>query len=138
MNLKDKVAVVTGGASGIGLALSTRFAQEGAQVVLSDLRQDATEQAAAPIGAYPVAADVAREEDIKHLVEATIERFGRIDLFVSNAGIAIDGGLETTTEQWQKIIGVNLMSEIYAAKYAIPHMLEQGGGYLLNVASAAG
>jgi NAD(P)-dependent dehydrogenase (short-subunit alcohol dehydrogenase family) len=138
MNVKDKVAVVTGGASGIGLALSTRFAQEGAHVVLSDLRQDATERAAAPIGAYPVAADVGREEDIKHLVEATIERFGRIDLFVSNAGIAIDGGLETSTEQWQKIIGVNLMSEIYAARYAIPHMLEQGSGYLLNVASAAG
>ncbi|WP_053227473.1 SDR family oxidoreductase [Solirubrobacter soli] len=138
MNVKDKVAVVTGGASGIGLALSTRFAQEGAQVVLSDLRQDATERAAASIGAYPVAADVGREEDIKHLVESTIERFGRIDLFVSNAGIAIDGGIETTTEQWQKIIGVNLMSEIYAAKYAIPHMLEQGSGYLLNVASAAG
>ncbi|MDA0166041.1 SDR family oxidoreductase [Solirubrobacter ginsenosidimutans] len=138
MNVKDKVAVVTGGASGIGLALSTRFAQEGAHVVLSDLRQDATERAAAAIGAYPVAADVGREEDIKHLVEATIERFGRVDLFVSNAGIAIDGGLETTTEQWQKIIGVNLMSEIYAAKYAIPHMLEQGSGYLLNVASAAG
>ena len=138
MNVKGKVTVVTGGASGIGLALSTRFAQEGAQVVLSDLRQEATERAAASIGAYPVAADVGSEEDIKHLVEATIERFGRIDLFVSNAGIAIDGGLETTTEQWQKIIGVNLMSEIYAAKYAIPHMLEQGSGYLLNVASAAG
>ena len=138
MNVKDKVAVVTGGASGIGLALSTRFAREGAHVVLSDLRQDASERAAAPIGAYPVAADVGREEDVKRLVEATIERFGRIDLFVSNAGIAIDGGLETTTEQWQKIIGVNLMSEIYAAKYAVPHMLEQGSGYLLNVASAAG
>jgi NAD(P)-dependent dehydrogenase (short-subunit alcohol dehydrogenase family) len=138
MQVKDKVAVVTGGASGIGLALSTRFAQEGAHVVLSDLHQEATERAAAPIGAFPVAADVGREEDIKHLVEATIERFGRIDLFVSNAGIGIDGGLETSTEKWRKIIDVNLMSEIWAAKYAVPHMLEQGSGYLLNVASAAG
>jgi NAD(P)-dependent dehydrogenase (short-subunit alcohol dehydrogenase family) len=139
MDVKDKVVVVTGGAQGIGLALCTRFAEEGAHVVLSDLRQDACQRAAAPIGALPVAADVGREEDVEHLVATTVAQLGRIDLFVSNAGIAIDGGvLETTTEQWQKIIGVNLMSEIYAARHAIPHMLEQGSGYLLNVASAAG
>jgi NAD(P)-dependent dehydrogenase (short-subunit alcohol dehydrogenase family) len=138
MDVKDKVCVVTGGASGIGLALCTRFAREGAHVVLSDLRPDACKQHAAPIGAFPVAADVGRDADVEHLVNATVEHFGRIDLFVSNAGIGIDGGLDTTDEQWQKIIGVNLMSEIYAARYAVPHMLEQGGGYLLNVASAAG
>jgi NAD(P)-dependent dehydrogenase (short-subunit alcohol dehydrogenase family) len=138
MNVKDNVCVVTGGASGIGLALCTRFARERAHVVLSDLRQEACERESAPIGAFPVAADVGREEDVEHLVAATIARFGRIDLFVSNAGIAIDGGIDTPTEGWQKIIGVNLMSEVFAAKYAIPHMLEQGSGYLLNVASAAG
>ena len=138
MDVKDKVAVVTGGASGIGLALCQRFAAEGAHVVLSDLDQQACERHAGPIDAYPVAADVGREEDIERLVNATVEKFGRIDLFVSNAGIATDGGIETPTDKWQKIIGVNLMSEIFAAKYAIPHMLEQGSGYLLNVASAAG
>ena len=138
MNVKDKVCVVTGGASGIGLGLCTRFAQEGAKVVLSDLRQETCEREAAPIGAFPVAADVGREEHIEHLVATTVERFGRIDLFVSNAGIAIDGGIDTPTDKWQKIIAVNLMSEVFAAKYAVPHMLEQGSGYLLNVASAAG
>jgi NAD(P)-dependent dehydrogenase (short-subunit alcohol dehydrogenase family) len=138
MNVKDKVCVVTGGASGIGLALCTRFAREGAHVVLSDLKQEPSAREAAPIGAYAVAADVAREEDVANLVARTVEHFGRIDLFVSNAGIAIDGGIDTPTEKWQKIIGVNLMSEVFAAKYAIPHMLEQGSGYLLNVASAAG
>jgi len=138
MNVKDKVAVVTGGAQGIGLALCTRFAAEGAHVLLSDLRQEACERAAAPIGAVPVAADVGREEDIEHLVASTIDRFGRIDLFVSNAGIAIDGGIETPTDKWQKIIAINLMAEVWAAKYAMPHMVEQGGGYMLNVASAAG
>jgi NAD(P)-dependent dehydrogenase (short-subunit alcohol dehydrogenase family) len=71
-------------------------------------------------------------------VSATIERFGRIALFVSNAGIAIDGSIETATDKWRKIIDINLMSEVWAAKYAVPHMLEQGSGYLLNVASAAG
>jgi len=138
MNVNDKVAAVTGGASGIGLALCTRFAREGAHVVLSDLDQEACNRHAAPIGALAVAADVGREEDVKNLVAATIERFGRIDLFVSNAGIAIDGGLDTPTDGWQKIIGVNLLSQVFAAKYAVPHMLEQGSGYLLNVASAAG
>ena len=138
MDVKDKVCVVTGGAQGIGLALCTRFAHEGARVVLSDLRQDACERAAAPVGALPVAADVGHEEDIRNLVSATVGHFGRIDLFVSNAGIGIDGGLDTPTEKWQKIIGVNLMSEVFAARYAVPHMLQQGSGYLLNVASAAG
>jgi NAD(P)-dependent dehydrogenase (short-subunit alcohol dehydrogenase family) len=85
-----------------------------------------------------VAADVAREEDVAHLVDATIAQFGRVDLFVSNAGISIDGGIETTTDQWQQIIGVNLMSQVFAAKHAVPRMLERGSGYLLNVASAAG
>jgi NAD(P)-dependent dehydrogenase (short-subunit alcohol dehydrogenase family) len=138
MDVKDKVVVVTGAASGIGLGLATRFAKEGAHVVLSDLRQEASERFAAPIGAFPVAADVGKEEDVANLVAKTVERFGRIDLFVSNAGIAIDGGVEITTEQWQKIININLMSEVWAAKYALPHMLEQGSGYLLNTASAAG
>ena len=138
MNVREKVCVVTGGASGIGLGLCTRFAQEGAHVVLSDLRQEACEREAAPIGAFTVAADVGREEDIERLVSAMVERFGRVDLFVSNAGIGIDGGIDMPTEKWQKIIGVNLMSEVFAAKYAIPHMLEQSSGYLLNVASAAG
>jgi NAD(P)-dependent dehydrogenase (short-subunit alcohol dehydrogenase family) len=138
MKVKDKVVVVTGGASGIGLGLCTRFAADGAHVVLSDLDQAACERFAEPLSALPVAADVGTEEDVAHLVAATVEHFGRIDLFVSNAGIGIDGGVEISTEKWQKIIGVNLMSEIWAAKYAVPHMLEQGSGYLLNVASAGG
>jgi NAD(P)-dependent dehydrogenase (short-subunit alcohol dehydrogenase family) len=138
MELKDKVCVVTSGAQGIGLGLCTRFAQEGAHVVLSDLDQDKCEQSAAPIGAYPVAANVGSERDVEKLVAATIERFGRIDLFVSNAGIAVDGGIDTPTEGWHKIIDVNLMGQVFAARYAIPHMLEQGSGYMLNVASAGG
>jgi len=138
VDVKDKVCVVTGGAQGIGLALCTRFAREGAHVVLSDLDQQKCERQAEPIGAFPVAADVSREADIEHLVAATVERFGQIDLVVSNAGIAIDGGLETPDEGWHKIIDINLMAQIWAARHAVPHMLEQGSGYLLNVASAAG
>ena len=138
MNVNGKVAVVTGGASGIGLALCARFAKEGAHVVLSDLDQESCNRHAAPLGALPVAADVGREEDIRNLVAATVDHFGRVDLFVSNAGIGIDGGIDTPTDGWRKIIDVNLLSQVFAAKYAVPHMLEQGSGYLLNVASAAG
>jgi NAD(P)-dependent dehydrogenase (short-subunit alcohol dehydrogenase family) len=126
MDVNGKVAVVTGGASGIGLALCTRFAKEGARVVLSDLDQEACYRHAAPIGALPVAADVGREEDIQNLVAATIERFGRIDLFVSNAGIAVDGGIDTPTDGWQKIIGVSVLypaavrTPILEGKYDTP------------------
>ena len=80
MNVNDKVAVVAGGASGIGLALCARLAKEGADVVLSDLDQQTCNRHAAPIGALPVGADVGREKDIKNLVAATIGHFGRIDL----------------------------------------------------------
>jgi NAD(P)-dependent dehydrogenase (short-subunit alcohol dehydrogenase family) len=138
MRVEDKVAVVTGGAQGIGLGLCARFAQEGAHVVLSDLRQEACERSAAPIGAFPRAANVGSEEDVANLVSATVEHFGRIDLFVANAGIAVDGGIDTPTDGWRKIIDVNLMGQVFAAKYAVPHMLEQGSGYMLNVASAGG
>ncbi len=109
MNVNGRVAVVTGGASGIGLTLCTRFAKEGADVVLADLDQEACNRHAEPIGALPVAADVAREEAVGSLVSATIEHFGRVDLLVSNAGIAIDGGIETPTCAWQKIIGVRVL-----------------------------
>ena len=89
MNVKDKVAVVTGGAQGIGLGLCTRFAQEGAHVVLSDLKQEACEREAGKIDALPVAADVSREEDIANLVSAAVDR-SEGGPAVSNAGIAVE------------------------------------------------
>jgi NAD(P)-dependent dehydrogenase (short-subunit alcohol dehydrogenase family) len=101
MNVKNKMSVVTGGAIGIGLGLCTRFAQDGAHVVLSDLDQESCNRHAEPIGAFPVAADVGHEEDIENLVAATIQQLGRIDLFVSNAGIAIDGDIDTAMPQGQ-------------------------------------
>ena len=116
MNVKDKVCVVTGGASGIGLALCTRFAQEGAHVVLSDLSQEACERAGrADRRAARSPPTSAARRTSRNLVATTIDHFGRIDLFVSNAGIGIDGGIDTPTDKWQKIINVNLMSEVFAA-----------------------
>jgi len=130
MKLGDKVCVVTGGASGIGKALAARFAAEGARaVVAADLR--------APEGGG-IACDVSREGDVKRLVDHVISKHGRIDLFCSNAGIIERAGLDAPLEAWQRTMDVNFMAHVYAARAVIPHMLAQGGGYLVNTASAAG
>jgi len=130
MKLGDKVCVVTGAASGIGSALAARFAAEGARaVVAADLR--------VPQGGG-VACDVSREGDVKRLVDHVISQYGRIDLFCSNAGIIERAGLDAPLEAWQRTMDVNFMAHLYAARAVIPHMLAQGGGYLVNTASAAG
>ena len=138
MELHGKVAVVTGAANGIGKACATRFAAEGAKVVVADLDGDATTRTADEIGALGVATDVSIEADIRHLVDRTEAELGPIDLFHSNAGIAIGGGAEATDEEWQRIWDVNLMAHVYATRAVLPAMLERGEGYLLSTASAAG
>lgn len=139
MDIKDKVVVVTGAASGIGEALARRFAQDGAgAVVAADVDTEHLERVSADIGAVPVRCDVAREADIVTLVETAEREAGPIDLFCSNAGIGAAGGPEASDEVWQRIIGVNVMAHIYAARALVPRMLSRGGGYLLHTASAAG
>jgi NAD(P)-dependent dehydrogenase (short-subunit alcohol dehydrogenase family) len=140
MKLQDKVVIVTGGANGIGRALCERFAAEGARgVVVSDIDLDAASQVASEIGGLAVKTDVANEADIIALVAQTNEVFGQIDLFCSNAGIGgIPGFEEVTNEDWRRIWEVNVMAHIFAARAALPQMLERGSGYLLNTASAAG
>jgi NAD(P)-dependent dehydrogenase (short-subunit alcohol dehydrogenase family) len=138
MKLKDKVAVVTGGAHGIGKALSERFAVEGARVVVADLDAGAASEVAQQIGGLAVTTNVAREADIVNLVQKANEAFGAIDLFCSNAGIGTPGGADEPNEIWQNIWDVNVMAHIYAARAVVPQMLARGEGYLLNTASAAG
>jgi NAD(P)-dependent dehydrogenase (short-subunit alcohol dehydrogenase family) len=139
MELKNKVTVVTGGANGIGRALCRKFAAEGARgVVVADLDVDGAARLAAEIGGLAVPTDVSVESDIFKLVEKASAAFGRIDLFCSNAGIALDGGAEVSDSGWQRILGVNLMAHIYAARAVLPAMLARGEGYLLQTVSAAG
>jgi NAD(P)-dependent dehydrogenase (short-subunit alcohol dehydrogenase family) len=140
MILKDKVAVVTGGAQGIGRALAVRFAAEGARaVVVADLDIDKAQQVAREINGIAIKTNVGDEADIKNLVAQTLENYGQIDLFCSNAGIAgVYGGAEVSNADWQQIWDVNVMAHILAARYVVPSMLERGEGYLLNTASAAG
>jgi NAD(P)-dependent dehydrogenase (short-subunit alcohol dehydrogenase family) len=139
MELSGKVVIVTGGASGIGRALCRRFAAEGAKaVVVADFDADGATVVAEEIGGEAMSTDVAVEADIQSLVERTEQHHGPIDLFCSNAGIAIGGGVEATDEDWQRIWNINLMAHVYAARAVLPSMLARGEGYLLNTASAAG
>ncbi len=139
MRLADKVAVVTGGADGIGRALCRRFAAEGARgVVVADRDAAGAEQVAREIGGLAVTADVSREADVAALAARATAAYGAIDLFCSNAGIAMEGGEETPDSEWQRIWQVHCMAHVYAARAVLPGMLARGHGYLLQTASAAG
>jgi NAD(P)-dependent dehydrogenase (short-subunit alcohol dehydrogenase family) len=139
MKLKKKVAVVTGGAKGIGRALCRRFASEGAQaIVVSDIDGAGAAQVAREIGGMAIEADVAREADVLRLVAAAKQKYGTIDLFCSNAGINFPGGVEVPHADWQRIWNIHVMAHVYAARAVLPAMLERGEGYLLQTVSAAG
>jgi NAD(P)-dependent dehydrogenase (short-subunit alcohol dehydrogenase family) len=139
MKLKDKVAVVTGGANGIGRALCERFAAEGARgVVIADFDTERAESLAKDIGGLAIKTNVAVEADIVNLVARATAAYGQIDLFCSNAGIGTPGGADEPNEIWQRIWEVNVMAHIYAARHVLPGMLARGEGYILATASAAG
>lgn len=141
MELTERICVVTGGASGIGQALCTRFHAEGARaIVVVDRDADGAAATADLIGAkgMAISADVAVEADVHNVVERTEAEIGPIDLFASNAGIVSGLGIEAPDEVWSNVWAVNVMAHVYAARAVLPCMLERGHGYLLNVASAAG
>jgi NAD(P)-dependent dehydrogenase (short-subunit alcohol dehydrogenase family) len=145
MKLRNKVALVTGAASGIGKAIVIRFAREGAAVVASDIVPDALDEVVSGINAaggkaVGLIVDVALEADVAAMVDAGIKNFGRIDILCNNAGV-LDGMVpvaEVTNELWERVIRINLTGPFLACRKVIPIMLEQGGGAILNIASAAG
>lgn len=139
MEIRDRIVVVTGGGSGIGAAMATRFAAEGARaVVVADLDGANAEKVAADIGGHAAQVDVASEPAIVELIERTERDVGPIDLFCSNAGVGQGRGLDTDNETWERVLDINLMAHVYAARHLVPRMVKRGGGYLLNTASAAG
>ncbi|MEJ5254527.1 MAG: SDR family oxidoreductase [Acidimicrobiales bacterium] len=139
MDVRDRLVVVTGAASGIGRALARRFADAGARrVVVADRDTEGLERVAAEIGGVAVPTDVSVEAEIASLIERTEAEHGPIDLFCSNAGILVVGGPEVPDDRWRQIIDVNVMAHVWSARHLLPRMLERGGGYLLNTASAAG
>jgi NAD(P)-dependent dehydrogenase (short-subunit alcohol dehydrogenase family) len=139
MQVRDKVVVVTGGGGGIGRGLCFRFAAEGAKaVVVADRDEAAARKTAQEIGGLPVVTDSGVEADLVRLVKTATEVHGPIDLFCSNAGIMVKGGINVPDADWQRIWEVNLMSHVWAARAVLPGMVARGHGYLLQTASAAG
>ena len=141
MNLKNKVAVVTGAAGGIGSELCRALAQHGARVVVSDLNGEAAQTLADEIGGLAVACDVSDESSIINLVAVSERELGDIDLFCSNAGFGLGEPshvASASNDVWQSNWQVHVMAHVYASRALLPKMLQRGDGYLLNVASAAG
>jgi NAD(P)-dependent dehydrogenase (short-subunit alcohol dehydrogenase family) len=136
--LENRVAVVTGAGSGIGLATVRRFAAEGARVVAVDIDEAAGKAAAAEVDGHFFAVDVASEEQVQALFDDVAQRLGRIDIAFNNAGISPpddDSILTTGLDAWQRVQQVNLTSVYLCCKYVIPHMQRQGKGSIINTAS---
>lgn len=140
MNLKNKSVIVTGGASGIGLATAKRFAREGARLVIADLNAAKAEEAAEQVksagaaDAFGFACDVSIETQVEATVRATLDRFGRLDVIVNNAGLMIFRPLvEVTADDWRRILGVDLMGAFFFIRQAFLHM--PAGGAIVNVSS---
>lgn len=138
MDLESKTVIVTGAGHGIGRALAQRFAIEGATVVCADLDADAAQRVADDISGHAFHVDVAHETAIAEVIDQVERQIAPIDLFCSNAGILTIGGVDAPDEAWQRTWDVNVMSQVWAARHMVPRMIERGGGYLLNTASAAG
>lgn len=144
MKVAGKVVIVTGGASGIGKALVERFHKEGAKaLVVADLNGSGAEAVAKSVGGIAVQADVTKEADVIKIARTAEDRFGRIDLFCSNAGISrsdpdIDNPGSPPDAAWELAWGVNVMAHVYAARAALPGMIARKSGWFLNTVSAAG
>lgn len=143
--LKGKVALVTGAATGLGAAQAQALAKEGARVVLCDLADQEGEKVAAQIrdadgDAHYIHLDVSKEEDWRQAVRFTVERYGKLDVLVNNAGIVIKRVPieERTVEEWDRVMAVNLRSVFLGTKHAIPEMRRNGGGSIVNISSLAG
>jgi NAD(P)-dependent dehydrogenase (short-subunit alcohol dehydrogenase family) len=141
MELHGRVAIITGGAGGIGAALARRFAAEGAEaVVVADLDERAAAEVAAGIGpvALGLGVDVTDADQVRALVATAEQRYGRVDLFCANAGVTVGDGLAAADADWGRAWEVNVLAHVYAARAVLPGMLARGEGYLLQTCSAAG
>lgn len=137
-----RTVVVTGGSSGIGVGIARRFAAEGANVVIAARRKDRLDDLAAELGldkVLPVTTDVTRQEDVQAMIRAGAERFGGIDVLVSNAGLGLGKPFEETTlADWRLVMSTDVDSCYFGAQAALPYLKEAGGGSIVHIASASG
>ncbi len=139
MDVRGKVAVITGGASGIGAALARRFHAEGARAIaVADLQIESLQEVASSVGGMAVPCNVAHEEEIQQLVARVEQELGPIDIFCSNAGIARLGDEDVSNQEWQLNWDIHVMAHVYAVRAVAPKMAARGQGYLIHTASAAG
>lgn len=142
MRVKDKVAVVTGAGSGMGLAIARLLVEQGAKVVAADWHGDAVATAATAIGGsiVPMTVDVSDEVQCSGMVDRAVAEFGRIDVLVNNAGVMdlFASVADVDNQTWRRVLAVNLDGPMYAMRRAVPLMLGQGGGAIVNIASVAG
>ncbi len=141
MKLNDRIAVITGAASGLGEASARLFAAEGAKVVIADINEEAGRETAAGIpGSHFIHADVSAPESVEAMIAETIEKFDRLDILMNNAGI--DGDQASTADScidnWRRVMNINLDGVYYCMKYGLPQMVRQNSGVILNMSSLAG
>jgi len=142
MRLNNKIALVTGAGSGFGRGIATRFAEEGAKLIVADINEEAAKMVAGEIGdsAIAVVADVSKNSDVEAMIQQTVAQWGRLDILVNNAGTTHRNKpmTEVTEEEFDRIFAVNVKSVFLTARHGVPLMKEQGQGVILNVASTAG
>lgn len=145
MRLENKVAVITGAGSGMGRAMAHRFADEGAKLILGDWNQEALDAVVSEVRAkgasvHGLQGNVAVRADAEALVDAAVEHYGRIDVLCNNAGVMdVNQGVgHVTDEMWERVLSINLNGPMYASRKAVPIMVEQGGGAIVNTDSMAG
>jgi NAD(P)-dependent dehydrogenase (short-subunit alcohol dehydrogenase family) len=143
MRLQDKVTIITGGASGMGRVAARMFAAEGARVAVVDITERAAQSVVDELHgvggqAVAIAADVSNDDDARRMVEQTVSAFGRVDVLYNNAGVMPQDDhsvIDTTVETWDRVMAVNVRGVFLGCKYAIPKMVEQGSGSIINIAS---
>lgn len=144
MKLAQRVAVITGAGSGIGQAMARRFAGEGARILAGDVNGAAAEETSKMVAGEggackPFTVDVTQPEQVRAMIEQAIAEYGRIDILCNNAGIgSTTSVIDCEPEEWDRVMTVNVKSVYLGCKYGVPHMLEQGGGVIINTASVAG
>ncbi|MCU0821541.1 MAG: SDR family oxidoreductase [Spirochaetes bacterium] len=143
-DLKNKIVLITGAASGIGRAAALEFASRGSHLVIADIDENGLEDTAREISAkqresFAIKTDVSKKGDVEKLIKKAIERFGRIDVLVNNAGVGMNSEIrDMDISDWEWIIGINLWGAIHTVHYLLPHMIKQGCGHIVNVSSAVG